>query len=228
MISIEDETFLLKRDLQTCVANDMDFNSDYKLLLFSDENLDLMNCFSFFKNLKIKPSGSRMNFSGEIMTEIISEEAKKEIKKVAWRYSVEEMMKQKIETETEAAEISFTLEGEQYEKAMEQLSEVLKQAEEKAQYRKPTEFEKDLMKMIRKQLHSKDFYLEYEETEEMLILCNNFESVELNNDILNYMTQLCPYIDYALIAPVYDEEDEEDDECKQIRILFGIDLRKRG
>ena len=221
---MEDNIFTLKKDLQQCIANNINIlDTNYYLLLFDKNTMNLIQSFFGFENLEIFPHNSSMKFRGEIAKDLcLSKEDLNKIKTIAWNYSMNEIMYQTIENQKSEEQ----KENERFAATL-KMEEILNKAEEQEyKYRKPSEYERQLIKYIQEELNKIGLELDYEEHEEILMLCANFKYLKFEKDELRKLIKFAQKVDNFIIASIYDEEDEEDEECKSIRIVLAIDLRE--
>lgn len=224
---MEDNIYTLKSDIQECVVNNMNLKNDYRVLLFDRNTTHLLQSLKSFEHLEIFPNNSLMRFQGEIAKDLIAgmnEEDLSKIKKIVWQNNVVNLMKQKKDSNKP----EYIKKNEQIMAEI-KLAEVLQECENKEyEYRQATKDERTTMKSIQRELDIMGLNLDYEEHKEILMLSGNFEYLSFTKEELRYLVNLIidNNIDNFVIAPLYSEEDEEDEECKAIRIVLAIDLAK--
>lgn len=222
---IKDDIVTIKTDIQTCIANNMQqLDTEYRIFLFDKKTMIFTRSLGYFESLEIKPCNSRMKFKGEIAKDLIfNEEEMSNIKSNAWKNNINEMMNQINESKkTETQKNNETIIAEM------KLQELLQQAEEtEYEYRKITEDDRRFVKAMQEKLKNLCLLdLDYEEHEESIMLCGNYSYLKFEKEELRTLIAIAELFDMFLIAPSYSEEDEEDEECKSIRIVLGVDLRK--
>ena len=224
---MEDNIYTLKADIQQCIVNNMDLKNDYRVLLYDKNTINFLQVFSSFENLEIFPSGSLMRFQGKIAQDLkdqMNEDDINNIKRIVWQNNAATLIKQAKDSKKTA----YQKENERIIAEM-KLNQVLQECEDQEfEYRNATENEKITLKAIKRELDLIGLSLDYEEHEDLLMLSGNFEYLSFTKKELRYFVNLITKnnINNFLIAPSYSEEDEEDDECKSIRIVIAIDLAK--
>lgn len=94
MISAETR---LKKDMQQCIANDMDLNSRYCGLSFENESKEFIRGFLGLKNMKITSNNFSLYIEGELNRDYVKEmdeETLNKVKKMAWITQKEDIMEQ--------------------------------------------------------------------------------------------------------------------------------------
>ena len=227
---MEDNIFTLKADIKQCIANDIkELVSNYRLLLYEGDEMEFINAFGCFENLKIEPSGSLIQFKGEIAKDLkFSKEELTKIKQNVWRNNMFEIARQMNENKKSSMEKVIDAENE-----VRQIVDLFDfDEEEDTKYRPAKKYEKLEMKAIQLRLKEMGLELEYEEQEEFLMLSGNFTSLEFSKDELRMLVHLLESLDLFLISPVYESQEdsnviylnENEETCKSIRILIGLYL----
>lgn len=220
-----DNIFTLKSDIQQAVVNNMNLKSNYRLLFYDEFNMELLNSLGCFENLKILPKDSLMRFEGEIAKDLkFNENEMSGLKQKVWKDNMQNLVEQMRNNKKS----EYQRENERIIAKM-KLDKLLEECENQdLDCRKPTQEEKNSLKEMQRQLNSIGLDLDYEEHEEILMLAGNFEYLEFTRQELRFLVDLVikNNIDNFLIAPVYDEDNENDEECKAIRIVITIDLAK--
>lgn len=224
---MEDNIYTLKSDVRQCVVSNMDLKNDYRLLLYDKNTMDFLQILNSFEVLEIFPHNSLMRFQGKIAQDLIDNidtESMDKIKSIVWQNNVTNLIKQ-------AKDSKKTVYQKENEKiiAEMQLSKALEECEnQEFEYREATDKEKTLLKAIKRELDLMGLSLDYEEHEDILMLSGNFEYLSFTKYELRYLVNLIEeyHINNFLIAPSYDPDNEEDEECKSIRIVLAIDLVK--
>ena len=222
---MEDNIYTLRDDLQQCIANNIKtLKSNYRLLIFENEEMEFTKSLGCFENLEIFPDNSLMRFQGEIAKDLVFDEKDmSKIKKSAWQRNMFNMVKQ------------MSTKEEQNKRAIEEMQVINLFENEDAEnykYREPKAYEIIMLKGIQNELKEIGLELEYEEHEEMIMLCGNFKYLKFNRKHLRFLCSILEGLDLFLIAPYYEEQedvndivlDEEESECKSIRIVMGINL----
>lgn len=94
MISAETR---LKKDMQQCIANDIDLNSRYSGLSFENESKEFIRGFLGLKNMKITSNNFSLYIEGELNRDYVKEmdeETLNKVKKMAWITQKEDIMEQ--------------------------------------------------------------------------------------------------------------------------------------
>ena len=222
---MEDNIFTLKSDIQQAIVSNIDLKSNYRLLFYDKFNMILLNALACFENLKIFPQNSLMRFEGEIAKDLtFNENEINGLKKKVWKDNMQNLVEQmKNDKKSEYQRQNEKLIAEI------KLDKLLDECENQdLDFRKPTQEEKNTLKNIQRQLNSIGLNLDYEEHKEILMLAGNFEYLKFTKQELRFFFFLIVEnnLDNFLIAPVYDEDNEYDENCKAIRIVMTIDLAK--
>lgn len=231
---IEDETITLKQDIQECLSYKINLNTDYNLLSFDEDNMEYINSLGCFEDLEIEPHNSRMKFTGEIANDLdILPEEQRKISSMVLQRKLFNLYNQ---TNNNFKIVNFIRKIDN-----EELNEFVEEIEEDndIQFKEPSKADKAKLKVIKSNMNDLGLKLEYEETEDMIMLSGNFKYLKFNKKSLRRMIGLIKdlQIDLFLIAPLYDDEtnayENDDDaflddfnqeECKGIRLVFGIYL----
>ena len=223
---MQDSITALQTDIQQCIVNNCsNFRSRYRTFFFNKENIHFVGIFGMLENLEIFPDETLMGFKAKIAEDLsISEEEMIKLKQNVWKINVANILDQMNNSKKTAIQRhnEEVIAEQLFQEWLEDLEE------EKKNYEKPTEYQKATLKAIKKELDKIGFHLKYEEHKEMLMLCGNFEYLNFNKKELRLITMLInrsPITNF-LIAPSYNEDDEDDEECKSIRIVMSIDLGK--
>lgn len=94
MISAETR---FKKDLQQCIANDMDLNSRYCGLSFENESKEFIRGFLGLKNMKITSNNFSLYIEGELNRDYVKKMPNsilEKVKKAAWITQKEDIMEQ--------------------------------------------------------------------------------------------------------------------------------------
>lgn len=223
---MQDSISALQTDIQQCVVNNCtNFKSRYRTFFFDKTNINLVGIFGMLEKLEIFPDETLMGFKAKIADDLgFSEEEMIQIKRNVWQFNSINLLDQiNNSKKTEIQKRNEEIIAEQL--FQEWLDSV---QEDSKNYAKPTESQKQSLKAIKKELDKIGFILDYEEHKEMIMLCGNFEYLKFTKQELRLIVMLIQNgpITNFLIAPSYNEEDEDDEECKGIRIVISIDLGK--
>lgn len=224
---MEDNIYTLRDDLQQCIANNIKtLKSNYRLLIFQNEEMELAKSLGCFEKLEIFPDNSLMRFQGEIAKDLtFNEKEMSVIKKSAWRKNIFDIAQQMLQKEKQNKRVI---------EEMQIVNLFENENIENCKYREPKAFEIILLQGIQKELREIGLELTYEEHEEMIMLCGNFKYLEFNKKHLRFLCSILEGLNIFLIAPFYEEQEdvndiilnEKESECKSIRIVMGINLRK--
>ncbi|MGM9881487.1 MAG: hypothetical protein ACI31S_01435 [Bacilli bacterium] len=222
---MNDDIYSLIDDIRQCIVNGANLNANYNLLIYEQNTMNMNKSLCCFENLEIFPDNKLMKFKGKIANDLkVTEEDLYKIKKHLWNKNMSEIINQREQSlkSEEQKEIEKEI-------IQQQLDNILIQAENtEYEYRKPTNKEIEKIKRVQEKLKNMGLDLDYEEHEEILMLCANFKYLKFNKKELRKIIELIDTLDVLLIAPSYNMEDEEDEEAKSIRIVLGIDLREEN
>jgi hypothetical protein len=213
---MDDDIYLLKSDIQRCIANgDTHFKSNYRMLFFEKDDKEYIQTLGALDNLYITPAKSSMEITGAINKDLLAALSLKEIEKIKQNVFVTDainMIHQMHESnKTE----------EQKEMELENYLDELEESEQ--EYREAKENEINQMKFIQQLLFEKcGLGLIYEKHKEMLTLSGNFTNIILDKEALNYLEVCATKVDTFLIASIYDDSDN----CTGVRLVLSIDLDK--
>jgi hypothetical protein len=211
---MDDDIYLLKSDIQRCIANgDTHFKSNYRMLFFEKDDKEFIKTLGALDNLYITPAKSAMELSGAIDRDLLAALSLKEIEKIKKNVFVTDA----INMIHQMHESNKTEEQKEME-----LENYLNELEESEQeYREAKENEINQMKFIQQLLFEKcGIGLIYEKHKEMITLSNNFTEIRLNKEALEYLEACASKVDMFLITCVYDDKDN----CTNIRMVLGLDL----
>lgn len=216
---IEDETMTLKSDLKECIAYKVKLNTNYHTLLFTKENMQLINSLGCLENLKIRPYNDVMRFEGEVAKDLSF--SKEELKGISKNVLTRNMIKLYNQTNDDyiISDNCKNVEDDLIAKIFENDEESLTKSS-----RKPTDAEKNKLNYIKCRLEKLGLKLNLEETEDLLSLSGNYKILRFDKNALRTIVDLVIEIgiDLFLIAPIYDENEK----CEGIRLVFGINLEK--
>lgn len=228
---MEDEIYALRTDIQQCVAKNIpNLNTDYRTFFYNGDEMNMTNALGCFDSLEIKPNGSLMNFNGKIAKDLkFSLKELENIKKEVFTKNTYNLFSQIRENNK-----TFIEKENDMIEAEEQILSLLSQSEEEKKKNRPAKkYEKLLMKTLQSRiLEEIGIKLNYEEHEGMLLLSGNFDSLKFTKYQLRLLVHLLEDIDMFLIAPFYEEQDdeneiilnEENDKCVAIRFAIGLYL----
>ena len=219
---MEDNIFTLKYDLQQCIAHNIEkLETEYTLLFYEKDYIELAQALECFDSIKISPSNSKMKFEGKISNDLkFSQEDLLKVKTIVWKQNMAEAMRQAAEDQ-KSDEQKF----QEQLQAQEQLSKLLEEKQnEEHSYRQATWREKRKLAKIQYNLSKIGLDFECTEEDELLLLASNLETLTLNKTQIAVLMDYAKQYDIFIIAPIYNEQDEEDNTCIGIRIAFGIDL----
>ena len=213
---MDDDIYLLKSDIQRCIANgDTHFKSNYRMLFFEKDDKEFIKTLGALDNLYITPAKSAMELSGAIDRDLLAALSLKEIEKIKQNVFISDA----VNMIHQMHESNKTEEQKEME-----LIDYLDELENiKKEYREAKENEINQMKFIQKLLFEKcRLGLIYEKHKEMLTLSGNFTNIILDKEALNYLEACATKVDTFLIASIYDDSDN----CTGVRIVLSIDLDK--
>lgn len=219
---MEDNIFTLKYDLQQCIAHGAKkIETEYTLLFFERDYMQLVSSLECFEKIKISPSNSKMKFEGEIAKDLkFTDEELLRVKTIAWKNSMAEIIHQANES-NKSDEQKFQEKLE----AQELLGKLLEEKQnEEHDFRQPQAKEIRKLKRVKKELYKIGIDLDYTEEDELLLLAANLNNLSLTKNQLRTLMDYVRQYDIFIIAPIYNEQDEDDNTCIGIRIAFGIDL----
>lgn len=222
---MEDDCITLRSDIQQCIANKTGLDTKYHNLLFNRFNMKLINSLGCFETLEISPDESLMRFKGNIAKDLhFTEEEMTSIKQQLWVKNTQETIKQIIEK-------NKTEQQKQNEKIIAEikLRDWLNAIDEMQAITKPkSEIKKEkaekVLKLIQNLLNNIGLNLEYEKGETMIMLSGTFEYLNFTKNQLRLLADLVQALDLFLIAPNYDYEDEENEDCNGIRVVLSINI----
>lgn len=235
MISAETR---LKKDMQQCIANDMDLNSRYCGLSFENESKEFIQSFLGFKSLKITSNNFELYVEGELNRDYVKEMPNsilERVKKAAWITQQEDMMEQlkrKYSTKEQIRNEIFS--------GMNELGEnFLVQSQKKLnkKYRKCNEYDINKLNAIKRNLLN-NFNLKSElVNEEIEVFLNIIEDEIILNQkqISMLVTLLLKELDFITIIPRITTATIDNlysfsslkDESQRTQMVLGISLEEK-
>lgn len=235
MISAETR---LKKDMQQCIANDMDLNSRYCGLSFENESKEFIQSFLGFKSLKITSNNFELYVEGELNRDYVKEMPNsilERVKKAAWITQQEDMMEQlkrKYSTKEQIRNEIFL--------GMNELGEnFLVQSQKKLnkKYRKCNEYDINKLNAIKRNLLN-NFNLKSElVNEEIEVFLNIIEDEIILNQkqISMLVTLLLKELDFITIIPRITTATIDNlysfsslkDESQRTQMVLGISLEEK-
>ena len=212
----------MKIDIQQAIANGMkEYVANYNSLIFNEQTREFQGLFWFSKEIKISVKDNKMLFKiklNEDRVSKLSEEDMKKIKENDIKSRTEDLIIQRFVVE----QLGGDLEKLEEHTFSEELIEQIFNNEEEKECRDIEKLDKIKLKAIKdvfKNDYNLDFKINYGESFAYLDLCQ--DEITLNKKALNAILQTLEIIDTFIIAPQYNEED---DNVEGIRLFFGIDL----
>lgn len=235
MISAETR---LKKDMQQCIANDMDLNSRYCGLSFENESKEFIKSILGLKSLKITSNNFELYVEGELNRDYVKEMPNsilERVKKAAWITQQEDMMEQlkrKYSTKEQIRNEIFS--------GMNELSEnflVQSQKNLNKKYRKCNEYDINKLNAIKRNLLN-NFNLKSElVNEETEVFLNIIEDEIILNQkqISMLVTLLLKELDFITIIPRITTATIDNlysfsslkDESQRTQMVLGISLEEK-
>lgn len=235
MISAETR---LKKDMQQCIANDMDLNSRYCGLSFENESKEFIKSILGLKSLKITSNNFELYVEGELNRDYVKEMPNsilERVKKAAWITQQEDIMEQlrrKYSTKEQIKNEIFL--------GMAKLDEnfvVKLQKELNKKYRKCNEYDINKLNTIKRNLLN-DFNLKSElVNEETEVFLNIIEDEIILNQkqISMLVTLLLKELDFITIIPRITTATIDNlysfsslkDESQRTQMVLGISLEEK-
>lgn len=235
MISAETR---LKKDMQQCIANDMDLNSRYYGLSFENESKEFIKSILGLKSLKITSNNFELYVEGELNRDYVKEMPNsilERVKKAAWITQQEDMMEQlkrKYSTKEQIRNEIFL--------GMNELGEnFLVQSQKKLnkKYRKCNEYDINKLNAIKRNLLN-NFNLKSElVNEEIEVFLNIIEDEIILNQkqISMLVTLLLKELDFITIIPRITTATIDNlysfsslkDESQRTQMVLGISLEEK-
>lgn len=235
MISAETR---LKKDMQQCIANDMDLNSRYYGLSFENESKEFIKSILGLKSLKITSNNFELYVEGELNRDYVKEMPNsilERVKKAAWitqQEDVMEQLKRKYSTKEQIRNEIFS--------GMNELSEnFLVQSQKKLnkKYRKCNEYDINKLNAIKRNLLN-NFNLKSElVNEEIEVFLNIIEDEIILNQkqISMLVTLLLKELDFITIIPRITTATIDNlysfsslkDESQRTQMVLGISLEEK-
>ena len=199
----------LKQDLQLAIANNVkDFKSDYKSLIFDNENKELIKSLYFIENLKVTVANDTLLYDikmNEKVVELLSSADIREIQKISIKTRISNLFIEKA--------VKFKLLKPELNKKQEQTAVKMAKLHE-GQIIKIKSMQQILKEKfnIETKLKSSQVYLSLEA---------DLPEIEFNREMLRELESMFSELDVLAIVPQFNDEY---DNIQGVRFFMGIGL----
>lgn len=215
---LNDDIYQLKEDLDECIINDSNFEGKYNFFIFDKQTMQMANGLGCFDTLNISLEDNCIKLKGEIAKDIKQNVDLDKMKSRVEEKHKRNLMQQLIENnKTEEEKM------EEYCKGSEEILKIIEESEEDAEVREITTKDKIILLSLQDTLKQFNLNLQYEETEEVVMLNGVYNDLNFNKyQLREIISLLQTNIDFFTIVPYFKDEDDEN--AVGIRIAIGISL----
>ena len=198
----------LKQDLQLAIANNVkDFKSDYKSLIFDNENREHIQTLYFIENLKVTVENNKLLYDVKMNEKVIKQLSSADIREI-----------QQVSIKTRITNLFLE------KMAKHNLLEIKVGKPQKTETKmtKLHEGQKIKMKAIQQILKEKfNIDAELKFSQVYLSLEANLPELNLNREMLQELESMFKELDVLAIVPHFNDEN---DNIQGVRIFMGISL----